>query len=192
MICLDANQSNRPNAEEIKKTLSQWLRELVDLINNSNIINYTSIQKQIKEIDEINKSSSNSSITSTNLGISYVTHSEAVYTSRLLDFSNLPEQKNSDDYYEVNDNIISMKFSESLQIDISQLENNNFNELKNSNDIYKKNDKFNIKTKESLQSDILQLSNFPEPDNSDDSYKKNDDVISSNSSESLQIDISQL
>ncbi|POG54468.1 kinase-like domain-containing protein [Rhizophagus irregularis DAOM 181602=DAOM 197198] len=190
--CLDANQSNRPNAEEIKKTLSQWLRELVDLINNSNIINYTSIQKQIKEIDEINKSSSNSSITSTNLGISYVTHSEAVYTSRLLDFSNLPEQKNSDDYYEVNDNIISMKFSESLQIDISQLENNNFNELKNSNDIYKKNDKFNIKTKESLQSDILQLSNFPEPDNSDDSYKKNDDVISSNSSESLQIDISQL
>ncbi|CAB5328369.1 unnamed protein product [Rhizophagus irregularis] len=85
-----------------------------------------------------------------------------------------------------------MESLESLQIDISQLKNNNFNELKNSNDIYKKNDKFNIKTKESLQINILQLSNFPEPDNSDDSYKKNDDLISLNSSESLQIDISQL
>ncbi|CAB4392508.1 unnamed protein product [Rhizophagus irregularis] len=60
-------------------------------------------------------------ITSTSLGLSYKTHSEAIYTSRLLDFNNLPEPKNSDDYYEQNDNIISIKFSESLQIDISQL-----------------------------------------------------------------------
>jgi hypothetical protein len=40
------------------------------------------------------------------LGISYETHSEAIYTSRLLNFSNLPEPKNSDDYYKQNDNII--------------------------------------------------------------------------------------
>ncbi|UZO01252.1 uncharacterized protein OCT59_012354 [Rhizophagus irregularis] len=47
-------------------------------------------------------------------------HSEAVYTSGLL--NNFPEPKNSDDYYdEQNDNIISEKFSESLQIDFSQL-----------------------------------------------------------------------
>ncbi|CAB4392970.1 unnamed protein product [Rhizophagus irregularis] len=61
----------------------------------------------------------NNSITSTNLGLSYETHSEAVYASRLLNFDNLPEPKNSDDYYERNDNIISTEISESLQIDIS-------------------------------------------------------------------------
>jgi hypothetical protein len=42
----------------------------------------------------------------TNLGLSYKTHSEAIYTSRLLDFSNLPEPKNSDDYYKQTGNII--------------------------------------------------------------------------------------
>ncbi|POG81741.1 hypothetical protein GLOIN_2v1470566 [Rhizophagus irregularis DAOM 181602=DAOM 197198] len=53
--------------------------------------------------------------------LTYETHSEAVYTSRLLNFNNLPEPKNSDDYYEKNDNIISEKFSEFLQINISHL-----------------------------------------------------------------------
>ncbi|POG74978.1 kinase-like domain-containing protein, partial [Rhizophagus irregularis DAOM 181602=DAOM 197198] len=186
--CLDANQSNRPNAAEIKKTLNQWLSESQGLIvyDISSSNNYTSMRKQIMEVDEINKSSSNSSITSTNLGTSYVTHSEAVYTSRLLDFSNLPEPKNSDDYYEENGNIISMKFSESLQIDISQLKISNSFELKNSDDNYEKNDNIKMKPSESLQIDILQS---PEPDNSDDSYEKNDNIISMNSSaESLQID----
>ncbi|CAB5128945.1 unnamed protein product [Rhizophagus irregularis] len=37
------------------------------------------------------------------------------YESRLLDFNNLPEPKNSDDYYEQNDNIISKEFLESLE-----------------------------------------------------------------------------
>ncbi|UZO17726.1 uncharacterized protein OCT59_009067 [Rhizophagus irregularis] len=164
--CLDANPLNRPNAEEIKKTLSQWFRESNSLLNISNLSDYTSMQKQIKEANEINNSSSNSSITS-NLGTSYITHSEATYTSRLLDFDNLPEPKNSDDYYEENDNIISIKFSESLQIDISQLNNNNSFELKNSNDIYGKNDNINMEFS----------------DNSDDTYEKNGDNISMNSSD---------
>uniref|UniRef100_U9SYD0 Uncharacterized protein n=1 Tax=Rhizophagus irregularis (strain DAOM 181602 / DAOM 197198 / MUCL 43194) TaxID=747089 RepID=U9SYD0_RHIID len=62
------------------------------------------------------------SVNSTNR-LTYETHSEAVYTSRLLNFDKLPEPKNSDDYYdERNDNIISENFSESLQINnISQL-----------------------------------------------------------------------
>ncbi|PKC06124.1 hypothetical protein RhiirA5_420002 [Rhizophagus irregularis] len=91
-------------------------------------IRFSELQAQIKEADEINNNSSNSGITSNNLGISYNTHSEAIYTSRLLDFNNLPEPKNSDDYYEQNDNIISEKFSESLQIDISQLDINMVND----------------------------------------------------------------
>jgi serine/threonine protein kinase len=109
--CLDANPLNRPNAEEIKKTLSQWLRESSDLLYVSDLSNYTKMQKQIKGADKINNSSSSNSKSSTNLGVPYKAHSEAIYTSRLLDYNNLPEPKNSDDYYEENDNIISVKFS---------------------------------------------------------------------------------
>ncbi|PKK73676.1 hypothetical protein RhiirC2_775718 [Rhizophagus irregularis] len=153
--CLDANPLNRPNAEEIKKTLSQWLRESSDLLR---ISNYTSLQKQIKEADEINNSSSNSSILTSNLGTSYKTHSEAIYTSRLLDFNNLPGPKNSDDYYEDNDNIISIKFSETLQIDDLQLKII-FPEPNNSDDSYEKNDDIiSMNSSESLQIDISQMS----------------------------------
>ena len=48
---------------------------------------------------------------STSLALSYETHSEAIYTSRLLNFNNLPEPKNSDEYYKRNDNIISEEYS---------------------------------------------------------------------------------
>jgi hypothetical protein len=49
--------------------------------------------------------------------MSYKIHSEAIYTSRLLDFNDLPEPRNSDDYYhEQNDDIISEKFSSKLII----------------------------------------------------------------------------
>ncbi|POG60887.1 kinase-like domain-containing protein [Rhizophagus irregularis DAOM 181602=DAOM 197198] len=119
--CLDSNPLNRPTAEDIYNILLRWQYEP----NDKQTIE---LQAQIKEADEINNNSSNSGITSNNLGISYNTHSEAIYTSRLLDFNNLPEPKNSDDYYEQNDNIISEKFSESLQIDISQLDINMVND----------------------------------------------------------------
>ncbi|GBC40280.2 kinase-like domain-containing protein [Rhizophagus irregularis DAOM 181602=DAOM 197198] len=103
--------------------LNQWYREFSNLIE---------LQKQIKEAEEINHSLSTSSIPLTNLGLTYETHSEAVYTSRLLNFNNLPEPKNSDDYYdERNDNIISENFSESLQINISQLKISDAEETKN-------------------------------------------------------------
>ncbi|GBC40407.2 kinase-like domain-containing protein [Rhizophagus irregularis DAOM 181602=DAOM 197198] len=110
--CLDANPLNRPNAIEIKKTLSQWFRESFESQDDSR---YSAL--------------------STNLGISYETHSEAIYTSRLLNFCSLPELENSGDYYKVEDNIISMKSLGSLQID-----NNNFPEPNNSYVSYEKND----------------------------------------------------
>ena len=53
--------------------------------------------KQIKEADEINKQLPASSLSSTSI-LSYTTHPQAVYTSKLLDFKNLPEPKNADDY----------------------------------------------------------------------------------------------
>ncbi|POG82143.1 kinase-like domain-containing protein [Rhizophagus irregularis DAOM 181602=DAOM 197198] len=113
--CLDANPLNRPTATEIKKILMQWW---------VGFNNQTELQDQIREADEINKKLSTNRIPSTSLELSYKTHSEAIYTSRLLDFENLPEPKNSDDYYEHYDNIVSMEYLESQQIDISQLKFN--------------------------------------------------------------------
>ncbi|UZO15485.1 uncharacterized protein OCT59_006905 [Rhizophagus irregularis] len=107
MICLDSNPSNRPTAKEIRNILYPlW----------NDIDNQIELKKQTKA-EEIN----NSIVPPTGLALSYKTHSEAIYTSRLLNFNDLPEPKDSDDYYEQNDVIISNEYSESLQIDISQL-----------------------------------------------------------------------
>ncbi|PKY63469.1 hypothetical protein RhiirA4_492500, partial [Rhizophagus irregularis] len=107
---------------------------------------HTELCRQIKEADEFNNNLSTSIITSTNLGLSYETHSGAIYISRLLSYNNLPEPKNSVDYYEQNDNIISMKASESLQIDFHKLKNedNNIPEQKISDDYYEKNNNSGI------------------------------------------------
>ncbi|UZO05317.1 uncharacterized protein OCT59_025674 [Rhizophagus irregularis] len=160
--CLDANPLNRPIAKEINSILYIW--------------KYISTNEQSKilqaQINKINKYSLDSCITPINLGISNNTHSGAIYTSRLLDFNSLPEPKNSDDYYEQYDNIISKEFSDSLQIDISQLNNTH------SGAIY--------------TSRLLDFNSLPEPKNSDDYYEQYDNIISKEFSDSLQIDISQL
>jgi serine/threonine protein kinase len=87
--CWDADPSNRPKAVDLVKLLD-------DLYYGRNEINAV-IHEQIKEADEINKKSSSIvRLTSTTSTLSYVTHSQAVYTSRLIDFKNLPEPKNAD------------------------------------------------------------------------------------------------
>src|SRR5438046_2973618 len=78
--CLDANPLNRPTAEEIGNILLSWYK-------NSDI----ELKKQIKETDEIdNNLSTNNAILPTSLALSYETHSEAIYTNRLLNFNDLP------------------------------------------------------------------------------------------------------
>ncbi|UZO01341.1 uncharacterized protein OCT59_012442 [Rhizophagus irregularis] len=188
--CLDANPLNRPTPKEIDSILYKWHR----IITHQDF--HTELYKQIKEADEFNNSLSTSIITSTSLGLSYETHSGAIYTSRLLSYSNLPEPKNSVDYYEQNDNIISMKASESLQIDFHKLKNedNNIPEQKISDDYYEKNN-----NSESLQIDISQLKitdNIFSGEKNSDEYddKQNDNMIKmeSTASLSLQIDVFQL
>jgi serine/threonine protein kinase len=104
--CLDANSLNRPKTEEIEESLKHWFSESISKYDN-----YTEIQKQIEESEEINNNLPTSIIPSTNLERSYETHPGAVYISRLLSFNNLPQPKNSNDYYERYDNIISMESS---------------------------------------------------------------------------------
>ena len=105
--CLDANPLNRPSAKEL---LDDILWPWYYYCNKPN--KQIELKKQIKEAEEINNNlSTNNTMTPTSLASSYKTHSEAIYTSSLLKFNNLPEPKNSDDYYKQNDNIISKKYS---------------------------------------------------------------------------------
>ena len=101
--CLDANPLNRPTAKELDDILWRWYNGF----DNQN--KQIELKKQIKEAEEINNKSP-SNMPSTSLALSYETHSETIYTSRLLNFSNLSEPKNSDDYYERYDNISSMEY----------------------------------------------------------------------------------
>ncbi|RIA84358.1 kinase-like domain-containing protein [Glomus cerebriforme] len=106
--CLDANQLNRPTASEISNILGRWDDELIRNPVHEKA-EETEIIKQIKEANAVNNKLQTSNVTLTSL--SYKTHSEAIYTSRLLNFNNLPEPKNSDDYYKQYDNIISTECS---------------------------------------------------------------------------------
>ncbi|RIA81755.1 kinase-like domain-containing protein [Glomus cerebriforme] len=73
-------------ANEVENILCQWVNEFKVKMN----VKETEIEKQIKKTDEINDKIQ-TNVLSTNL--SYETHSEAIYTSRLINFNNLPEPK---------------------------------------------------------------------------------------------------
>ncbi|GBB83871.1 hypothetical protein RclHR1_10530004 [Rhizophagus clarus] len=96
--CLDANPLKRPTTKEITKVISQLL-DGWDCLE---------LRKQINEIYETNQS---------NLTLSYGIHPEAIYISRLLNFNNLPTPKNYSNYYERDDDIITMEDSGLLLID---------------------------------------------------------------------------
>ncbi|GES87575.1 kinase-like domain-containing protein [Rhizophagus clarus] len=124
--------------------LYQKQKEIFNILNNwwINFDDQAELRKQIKEAGEINNSLT---IPSTSL---------AIYTSRLFNFNNLPKPKNSIDYYdEQNDNIISRRFTESLQIDIFQLEISDVDETKS----LQIDNIINKEFSESFQIDISQL-----------------------------------
>ena len=76
--CLDANPLNRPTADELHEILGKFDHDCDK--------DQTELEKQIKKADEINKNLPTSNPSSTSL--SYETHTEAIYTSRLLNFNN--------------------------------------------------------------------------------------------------------
>ncbi|RIA90277.1 kinase-like domain-containing protein [Glomus cerebriforme] len=89
--CVDADPSKRPTAEFLYRAFYQLYWDAFDSKNNKKD---TEINKQIKEADEFNKKQSSFTISSDNAELTYTTHPQAIYTSRLLNFNNLPEQDN--------------------------------------------------------------------------------------------------
>ena len=86
--CWDAKAENRPTAGELFQILKKWYFEIDE--ENSEIYS------QAKEYDRIRENKlGNSSSKSKPKNIQ--THPQAIYTSRLLNFKNLPEPVNSSD-----------------------------------------------------------------------------------------------
>ncbi|RGB27367.1 kinase-like domain-containing protein [Rhizophagus diaphanus] len=113
--CWDADPLKRPKAQE----LHYLLNTLYDSISNEQeIIN--EINKQSEEAERINEKFTSTSLSYNGTILSYTTNPQAVYTSRLLDFKNLPEPKNAIDN-EDDDNSFR-EYSESIEaIDFTKL-----------------------------------------------------------------------
>src|SRR5436309_754908 len=74
--CVDADPLKRPTADYLREKFDKWVDEVYYNDKNSEI------SKQIREADEFNKEQP----TLTNLSdteLTYVTHPQAIYTSRL-------------------------------------------------------------------------------------------------------------
>jgi serine/threonine protein kinase len=87
--CWDAKTENRPTAKELFQILKKYWNE----INDKN----GEIYSQIKECEKI-KENKLKNRTNENKSKNLQIHPQAIYTSRLLNFENLPEPVNSVDY----------------------------------------------------------------------------------------------
>ena len=86
--CWNAEAENRPTAKELYQILDKW--------DNEKYYDDTELYSQLEECDEISRSKfKNRSIEDKYKSLQ--THPQAIYTSRLLNFKNLPEPVNSSD-----------------------------------------------------------------------------------------------
>ncbi len=90
--CVDTDPLKRPTAESLEEKSYQWYYSLNEMDSE--------LYEQIDKIDEFNKKQPSFTNSSINTKLTYTTHSQAIYTSRLLNFKNLPEPKNADNAHD--------------------------------------------------------------------------------------------
>ncbi|RHZ46134.1 hypothetical protein Glove_633g8 [Diversispora epigaea] len=93
MRCWDARVTHRPTFEELEDEFHKYL---IDYYNNKD----SEIVIQIKKAEEFsaNQESTNITTTTTTTPLNYKTHPLAIYTSRLLNYSNLSKPKNEENF----------------------------------------------------------------------------------------------
>ena len=94
--CWDAKAENRPTAKELVQMLNKWNIECDGNDDDSEYDENSEIYSQIRECEKIRRNKlKNKSDKDKPKNIQ--THPQAIYTSRLLNFKNLPEPVNSTD-----------------------------------------------------------------------------------------------
>ncbi|RHZ51639.1 hypothetical protein Glove_476g54 [Diversispora epigaea] len=99
MRCWDARVTHRPTFEDLKDELWKYYIDYYDYLNEGENKD-SEIGIQIKKAEEFsaNQESTNATITTTTTPLNYQTHPQAIYTSRLLNFSNLTKPKNEENF----------------------------------------------------------------------------------------------
>jgi serine/threonine protein kinase len=88
MKCWDAKPENRPTAKQLDQILYKWYNECYYKNDSSEVYSQVKECEKIRENKLKNKSNEDKSK-------NFQTHPQAIYTSRLLNFKNLPEPVNS-------------------------------------------------------------------------------------------------
>ncbi|RHZ86174.1 hypothetical protein Glove_54g20 [Diversispora epigaea] len=98
MRCWDARVTHRPTSRELYDELGKYYDDYNDYLEGKN--KDSEIVIQIKKAEEFsaNQESTNTTTTTTPTPLNYQTHPQAIYTSRLLNFSKLPKPKNEENF----------------------------------------------------------------------------------------------
>ena len=99
MRCWDAQVTHRPTFEELDDELFKYWNDYRNYLKEGKNKD-SRIVIQIKKAEEFsaNQESTNTTTTTTTTPLNYQTHPQAIYTSRLLNFSNLPKPKNEENF----------------------------------------------------------------------------------------------
>jgi len=101
--CWDANPENRPSTKELAKILDKWLKK--DIYDKNSLL-----YSQVKECEKI-KNNKLKTKSNEDKFKNTQTHPQAIYTSRLLNFKNLPEPVNSSELSELTTSLNSLYLS---------------------------------------------------------------------------------
>ncbi|RHZ75601.1 hypothetical protein Glove_212g161 [Diversispora epigaea] len=99
MRCWDARITHRPTFEELYNECQKYYKDYYDYLYKGKNKD-SEIVIQIKKAEEFsaNQESTNSTTTTTPTPLNYQTHPQAIYTSRLLNYSKLPKPKNEENF----------------------------------------------------------------------------------------------
>ncbi|RHZ74096.1 hypothetical protein Glove_227g138 [Diversispora epigaea] len=96
MRCWDARVTHRPTFEELYDELDQYYWDYDDYLREGKNKD-SEIGIQIKKAEEF-LANQESTDTTTTTPLNYQTHPQAIYTSRLLNYSKLPKPKNEENF----------------------------------------------------------------------------------------------
>ncbi|RHZ87201.1 hypothetical protein Glove_40g17 [Diversispora epigaea] len=94
MRCWDTRVTYRPTFEELKDELKKYLYDYNGYLHNGKD---SEIVIQIKKAEEFSANQESTNATTTT-PLNYQTHPQAIYTSRLLNYSKLPNPKNEENF----------------------------------------------------------------------------------------------